>query len=99
MSPPARPAVTAEAQWSRRRGLRTSPAGGEEPPGAPASSASLCVAATSSLRVPVARYRNKRAPPPIDRQIVTGWNGLSFSAFDLAGFTLAGPPDTKFAVL
>jgi len=78
--------------------LRTSPAGGEEPPGAPASSASLCVAAASSLRVPGARDRNKRAPPPIDRKIVTGWNGLMISAFARAGFALAEPRYTKQAV-
>ena len=35
--------------------------------------------------------RGKRAPPAIDRKIVTAWNGLMISAFARAGFALREP--------
>jgi uncharacterized protein YyaL (SSP411 family) len=54
--------------------------------------------ALESARKELLAARSKRAPLPIDRKIVTGWNGLMISAFARAGFALAEPRYTKQAV-
>ena len=51
-----------------------------------------------SARKELLAARSKRAPPPIDRKIVTGWNGLMISAFARAGFALGEPRYTQQAV-
>jgi len=54
-------------------------------------------AALESARKELLAARSKRAPPPIDRKIVTAWNGLMISAFARAGFALGEPRYTKQA--
>jgi uncharacterized protein YyaL (SSP411 family) len=54
-------------------------------------------AALESARKELLAARSKRAPPPIDSKIVTGWNGLMISAFARAGFAFGEARYTKQA--
>ena len=54
-------------------------------------------AAVESARIKLLAARSKRAPPAIDRKIITAWNGLMISAFARAGFALGEPRYTKQA--
>jgi uncharacterized protein YyaL (SSP411 family) len=54
--------------------------------------------ALESARKELLAARGKRAPPQIDRKIVTGWNGLMISAFARAGFAFGEQRYTKQAV-
>ena len=54
-------------------------------------------AALESAREALLAARSKRAPPAIDRKIVTAWNGLMISAFARAGFALGEPRYIRIA--